>query len=97
MTAGALFLSPGANAHGLQIGPIVFPDINPPATIDQSKPTQVRQPEWMKNDDGTSLLNAERGDVIILIPEPPTTTARTSSTGPAGSACSGTHHRVRRR
>lgn len=68
MTAGALFLSPGANAHGLQIGPIVFPDINPPATIDQSKPTQVRQPEWMKNDDGTSLLNAERGDVIILIP-----------------------------
>lgn len=68
MTAGALFLSPGANAHGLQIGPIVFPDINPPATIDQSKPTEVRQPEWMKNDDGTSLLNAERGDVIILIP-----------------------------
>lgn len=62
MTAGALFLSPGANARGLQIGPIVFPDINPPATIDQSKPTQVRQPEWMPN------LDASEGDVVILIP-----------------------------
>lgn len=58
-----MFVQPGFQpgmAHALQIGPIVFPDINPPATIDQAKPTIIETPPWAPH--------LDNGDVVVLIP-----------------------------
>ncbi|WP_244332610.1 PE-PPE domain-containing protein [Gordonia polyisoprenivorans] len=58
-----MFVQPGFQpgmAHALQIGPIVFPDLNPPATIDQAKPTIIETPSWAPH--------LDNGDVVVLIP-----------------------------
>ncbi|AZG46429.1 cutinase family protein [Gordonia insulae] len=62
LTVG-LFLQPGFHSGGAQaltIGPITFPDIDPPVTIDQSKPTVIAKPTWMPE--------LTEDDTVILIP-----------------------------
>ncbi|MCH5641076.1 PE-PPE domain-containing protein [Gordonia sp. ABSL49_1] len=66
-TVGAVFLIPNPSAHALQIGSIVFPDFDPPVTIDQSKPTTVAEPEWVALQIGRNF-DSGKGDVVILIP-----------------------------
>ncbi|OPX10880.1 hypothetical protein B1964_23075 [Gordonia sp. i37] len=63
LATAIMFVQPGFQpgvAHALQIGPIVFPDINPPATIDQAKPTIIETPPWAPH--------LDNGDVVVLIP-----------------------------
>ncbi|GAC67048.1 PE-PPE domain-containing protein [Gordonia soli] len=64
VVALGLFFQPGfmsGTAHALQIGPIKFPDIDPPVTV-SPRPTIVERPQWMPE------LSAARGDTVVLIP-----------------------------